>query len=105
MKHVEAVIRMFDPDTMPGRSRFGAATPPTGGSKRGAMFPAVLDVLKAAEGPLTVRELGRARPTPISRPSETLKAACGPPWARKKGKTNVGQDTPARWAISDLDVS
>src|ERR1700758_278563 len=72
MKHVEAVIRMFDPAydvrriTQRRRNRLNRWY------KRGTMFRAVLDVLKAAEGPLTVREIAKrmlaqlGRSSPIS---------------------------------------
>src|SRR6267154_1458058 len=57
MKHVEAVIRLFDPDYNVRAISVRRRNQRNRWFKRGAMFRAVLDVLKASEGPLTVREI------------------------------------------------
>lgn len=57
MRAVETVIRLFDPAYDVRVRRRRRLNP---WFKRGTMFRAVLDVLKAATGPLTVREIARA---------------------------------------------
>jgi hypothetical protein len=59
MKHVEAVIRMFDPAYDVRRISLRRRNRSNRWYKRGTMFRAVLDTLKAAEGPLTVREIAK----------------------------------------------
>ncbi len=57
MKHVEAVIRMFDPAHDIRAISARRRNQRNRWFKRGTMFRAVIDVLKAAEGPLTTREI------------------------------------------------
>jgi hypothetical protein len=72
------------------------------------MFRAVLDVLKAAEGPLTVREIvrkllaGKGEAEPDLKTIRDLEGGVRSTLARKAGKTvqNVGQGMPARWTIA-----
>jgi hypothetical protein len=57
MKHVEAVLKMFDPEF---NARAIAARRRVMGNpwfKRGTLFRAALDALRAAPGPVTVREI------------------------------------------------
>lgn len=71
------------------------------------MFRAVMDVLKAAEGPLTVRELvlrilaGKGEASPDLKTIRDLEGGVRGTLARKAGKTvqNVGQGMPSRWRI------
>jgi hypothetical protein len=57
MKHVEAVLKMMDPQfnvrSIAARRRNKQASP----YKRGEVFRAVLDVLRASDHPLTSREI------------------------------------------------
>lgn len=57
MKHVEAVIRLFDPAYDVRRIAVKRRNRVNPWFRRGTMFRAVLDVLKAASEPLTVREI------------------------------------------------
>jgi hypothetical protein len=60
MKHVEAVLKMFDPDF---NARAIAARRRVTGNpwfKRGTLFRCALDALRFAAAPLTVRELADA---------------------------------------------
>jgi hypothetical protein len=91
MKHVEAVIRMFDADYNVRAISVRRRNRSNRWFKRGAMFRAVLDVLKAAEGPLTVREIvlrvlaGKGEASPGRR---------HPVHSGPEGR----QDRPERWA-------
>jgi hypothetical protein len=108
MKHVEAVIRMFDPQYNVRGISLRRRNRANRWYKRGTMFRAVLDVLKAAEGPLTVREIvrkllaGMGEAEPDLKTIRDLEAGVRSTLARKAGKTvqNVGQGMPARWVIN-----
>jgi hypothetical protein len=107
MKHVEAVIRMFDPEYNVRAISVRRRNQRNRWYKRGTMFRAVLDVLKAAEAPLTVREIVRKLLTGLGEAEPELKtirdleAGVRSTLVRKSGKTvqNVGQGMPARWTI------
>jgi hypothetical protein len=107
MKHVEAVIRMFDPAYNVRAISVRRRNQRNRWFKRGAMFRAVLDVLKAAEGPLTVREIvlrvlaGKGEASPALKTIRDLEGGIRSTLARKVGKTvqNVGQGMPSRWTI------
>jgi hypothetical protein len=107
MKHVEAVIRMFDPDhdirSISARRR----NQRNRWFKRGTMFRAVLDVLKAAEGPLTTREIvlrllaSKGEANPDLKAIRDLEGGVRSCLSLKEGKTvqNVGVGIPARWTL------
>jgi hypothetical protein len=107
MKHVEAVIRMFDPEhdirSISARRR----NQRNRWFKRGTMFRAVLDVLKAAEGPLTTREIvlrllaGKGEANPDLKAIRDLEGGVRSSLSLKEGKTvqNVGVGIPARWTL------
>ncbi|MBV9220990.1 MAG: hypothetical protein JO366_11725, partial [Methylobacteriaceae bacterium] len=59
MRHVEAVVRMFDPEFDLRRIAVRRRQQTNPWFKPGTMFRAVLDMLKRAEEPLTVREITR----------------------------------------------
>jgi hypothetical protein len=107
MKHVEAVIRMFDPEYNVRAISVRRRNRSNRWFKRGTMFRAVMDVLKAAEGPLTVREIvlrvlaGKGEASPDLKTIRDLEGGIRSTLARKAGKTvqNVGQGMPARWKI------
>ena len=107
MKHVEAVIKMFDPTynlraiSVKRRNRVNRWY------KRGTMFRAILDVLKAAQGPLTAREIilrmlaAKGVAKPDIKTIRDLEGGVRSALKLKTGKTvkNVGQGMPARWTI------
>lgn len=104
---VEAVIKMFDPEfnarTIAARRRV------TGNPwfKRGTMFRAALDALRAAAGPLTVREIvdailaGKGVTDPTAKQYRDLQAGLRASLEGHAGKTveRVGEGSPMRWAI------
>jgi len=57
MKHVEAVIRLFDPAYAVGRIAARRRYKGNGIFKRGTILRHALDVLRKAQGPLTAREI------------------------------------------------
>src|SRR5437868_15471482 len=57
MKHVEAVLKLIDP-AYSVRGISIRRRKPNPWFKRGTIFRAALDVLRAAQGPLTVRDRG-----------------------------------------------
>ncbi len=105
MKHVEAVIRLFNPAYDTRRISVRRRHKGNPWFKRGTLLRHALDVLRKAQGPLTVREI-----------TERMLAACGVSGATPKamrgliasvqsslqnhnGKTvaRVGQGMPSRW--------
>jgi hypothetical protein len=107
-KHVEAVIRLYDPE-FNARS-ISARRRVTGNPwfKRGKMFRHALDVLRSAPVPMTVRELTDAvmaarRITNASADQRRkLEAAMRSCLETNAGKTvqRVGEGVPKRWKIS-----
>ena len=107
MKAVEAAIQMFDPEysvrAISARRRF------TGNPwfKRGTLFRAALDVLRAAQGPRTVREIADAILAAKGVREATAKQRAGiEARARSSlenhaGKTveRVGDGVPRRWKL------
>lgn len=108
MRHVEAVIKLFDPDysvrAISARRRIQGNP----WFKRGTLFRAAVDVLRTASGPLTVRELtdavmaarGIAEATEKQR--RDLEAAIRSSLENHAGKTvmRVGEGVPMRWRIA-----
>jgi hypothetical protein len=107
MKHVEAVLKLIDP-TYSVRGISVRRRKPNPWFKRGTVFRAALDVLRAAQMPLTVREIAEAmlaakgaEATP-----EALRDLFGAVQAalRNHKGGSVVEDTiarPARWALSE----
>jgi hypothetical protein len=60
MKHVEAVIKLFAPDYNVRGIAVKRRQQTSQWFKRGHLIRAIVDVLKAATGPLTMREITRA---------------------------------------------
>jgi len=105
MKHVEAVIRMFDPafNVRPIAIRRRRANP---WFKRNAGFRHALDILRKADGPLTTREIATRmlQDTGLSKPSikqvRNLTGAVNRSLARNVGKLVAGEGYPIRWTLS-----
>jgi hypothetical protein len=108
MKHVEAVIRMFDPAYNVQAISVRRRNRRNRWFKRGTMFRAVLEVLKAAEGPLTTREIvlqllaGKGEAKPDLKTIRDLEGGVRSSLSLKAGKSvqNVGQGMPARWQLT-----
>jgi hypothetical protein len=107
MKHVEAVLKMFDPQF---NARAIAARRRVTGNpwfKRGTLFRAALEALRDATGPVTVRELADAilaakRITgATAKQHELLQQAVRSSLENHAGKTveRVGDGVPRRWAL------
>jgi hypothetical protein len=107
MKHVEAVIQLYDPAFNLRRISARRRHRVNPWFKRGKMFPHVLDILRAAEAPLTVREITRrvlaaqGETDPSAQAIRTLECGIRSMLRAKEGKTveNVGEGMPARWAV------
>lgn len=109
MRHVEAVIRMFDPGydvrRIAMRRRRSSRSP---FFKRGTMFREAIGVMRAAESPLTTREiavrlLATKRVTePTSEQMRDLIAGVRASLEHHEGKTveRVGEGMPARWVLA-----
>jgi hypothetical protein len=107
-RHVEAVIRMFDPDynvrAIAARRRVRSNP----WFKRGTLFRHALDVLRAAPGPMTVREITDAvlaakaitDATPDHR--KGIEAGVRASLEDHAGKTvqRVGEGVPKRWRLA-----
>jgi hypothetical protein len=106
-RHVEAVLKMFDPDYI---VRAIAAHRRVRGNpwfKHGTLFRHALDVLRVAPGPMTVREItdavlaakGIADATAQQR--NGLEAGVRASLEDHVGKTvqRVGEGVPKRWAL------
>jgi hypothetical protein len=108
MRHVEAVIRMFDPDYDVRRISLRRRYRENRWYRRGTMFRAILDVLKVAGGQLTVREIALRLLASKGVADPDLKTICDleggvrSALSNKEGKTvaNVGQGMPARWILA-----
>jgi hypothetical protein len=107
MKHVEAVLKMFDPEY--SVRAISARRRVTGNPwfKRGTLFRAALDVLRAAQGPLTVREIADAILAAKGVQEATAKQRAGIEAGVRSsleshaGKTveRVGEGVPRRWKL------
>ena len=107
MKHVEAVLKMLEPGfditKIAARRRYKPGSP----YKRGEVFRAVLDALRAADRPLTSREVSviLLHKAGIENPSvaaiRTMFGAVHTSLRNHQGKTieRVGEGMPARWRV------
>lgn len=57
LEHLDATLRLFDPDFVVESVRPKVFQPPASWSKRGEMSRAVLSILRVAKGPLATREI------------------------------------------------
>ena len=108
MKHVEAVLKMFDPEF---NARAISARRRVQGNpwfKRGTLFRQALDVLRGATAPMAVREIADAIlaakgvTDATAKQHEGLQAGVRPSLENHAGKTveRVGEGVPRRWKIS-----
>jgi hypothetical protein len=107
MKHVEAVIRLFDPAY--NVTRIAARRRYKGNSvfKRGTILRNALDVLRKAQGPLTAREitermLAERGASIDAKAMRSLIASVQTSLVNHDGKTvaRAGEGMPARWTIT-----
>ena len=107
-KHVEAVIRMFDPDH---NVRAIAARRRVQGNpwfKRGTLFRHALDVLRAAPEPMTVRQItdavmaAKGITTATAKQRNGIEAGVRASLEDHAGKTvqRVGEGVPKMWRLS-----
>lgn len=107
MKHVEAVLKMFDPEfSVRGIS---ARRRVTGNPwfKRGTLFRAALDALRAAPAPMTVGEIAGAMlaakgvAAPSRKDRSGIEAGVRSSLENHAGKTveRVGDGVPRRWKV------
>lgn len=108
MKHVEAVIRLFDPAYEVGRIAARRRYKGNPWFKRGTVLRRALDVLRTAEAPLMVREIAErmlkakgianAKPNALNDLSNGVRISL-----RKyegKGVARVGDGMPGRWIVA-----
>ncbi len=106
MMHVEAVIRLFDPDYQTGRIAARRRYKGNGIFKRGAILQNALDVLRNAQGPLTAREITERlladRGTTLTpKAMRSLIASVQTSLVNHEGKSvaRVGEGMPGQWQI------
>jgi hypothetical protein len=107
MKHVEAVLRMYDPDydvaAIVGRRRINGNP----WFKRGALFRCALDTLRTADKPLSARELvvgmlaAKGIKDPPAARVRSLTGGVTNSLRNNEGKTveRVGDGSPMRWRL------
>ena len=108
MKHVEAVIRMFDPAYDVRRISVRRRHKGNPWFKRGTLLRHALDVLRKAQGPLTAREITERMLAARGVSGATPKAVRGliaslqSSLHNHDGKTvnRVGAGLPARWTVA-----
>jgi hypothetical protein len=109
MKHVEAVIRLFNPAYDVRRIAVRRRNRKNAWFKRGTMFRACLDVLRKSAEPMTARQLTEAILAVRGAADPTLKQVrdlqCGIQSCLRRldGKSvrKVGEGMPARWVTFD----
>jgi hypothetical protein len=107
MKHIEAVIRMFEPGYDVRRIAVRRRNRKNPWFKRGTLFRAALDVLRRADGPLTTREIAVAmlRAKGVSQPGlkqlRDLYGGIQSSMRNYEGKSveRVGEGMPRRWRL------
>jgi hypothetical protein len=105
MKHVEAVIRLFDPNFNIRRISIRRRYKGNAWFKRGTLFRHALDVLRKTQEPLTTRQIvkrmlaARNVRNVASRDVSNLAASALASLRHNDGKTvrQVGRETPGRW--------
>lgn len=107
MKHVEAVIRMFDPkyDTaaIAGRRRVNGNP----WFKRGTLFREALGILRTAQGPMSAREMilamvaAKGGQKPTAAHIRSLTGGVTNSLRNNEGKAveRVGEGSPMRWRL------
>jgi hypothetical protein len=107
MKHVEAVIRLFDPAYNVTRIAARRRYKGNGLFKRGTILRNALDVLRKAQGPLTAREvtermlMASGLPAPNAKAMRGLIASVQTSLQNHTGKSvlRIGEGFPMRWKI------
>ncbi len=105
MKHVEAVIRLFDPAYNVTRIAARRRYKTNGLFKRGTILRNALGVLRKAQGPLTAREITermlaeRGAAMPAAKAMRSLIASVQTSLGNQDDRTvmRVGEGIPARW--------
>lgn len=108
MKHVEAVIRLFDPAYDTRRIAVRRRYKGNAWFKRGTLLRHALDVLRKAQGPLTAREITEGMLATRGVTSASPKAMRGliasvqTSLQNHDGKTiaRVGEGAPGRWRVT-----
>lgn len=108
MKHVEAVIKLYDPDYSVRSISIRRRVTGNPWFKRGTMFRYALDALRTASGPLTVAELTKAVmaarniENATTKQRKAIEAAIRSCLETNAGKTvqRVGEDVPKCWKIN-----
>jgi len=107
MKHVEAVLKMLDPDYEIQRIAVRRRKP-NPWFKRGTVFRSALDVLRIADGPLTAREIGermllaKGIKDPDKKAARDLWGAVNSSLVNHRGGivVQIGALRPARWSLA-----
>jgi hypothetical protein len=107
MKHVEAVIKLYDPDYSVRSISIRRRVQGNPWFRRGTMFRYALDVMRKAAAPMTVAELTRAVMAErgvkdaTSKQRKGLDAALRSCLETNVGKTvqQVGEGVPKRWRL------
>lgn len=107
MRHVEAVIKLYDPDYSVRAISARRRVLGNPWFKRGTLFRHALDALRTAPGPLTVRELtdavmaARRIRAATSKQRTALEAGLRSCLERNVGKTiqRAGEGVPKRWKV------
>jgi hypothetical protein len=107
MKHVEAVIRLFDPNYNVRRIAARRRYKGNGLFKRGTIIQHALDVLRKAQGPLTAREITEqmlaARDVKAdAKAMRSLMASVQTSLQNHESKTvfRIGDGIPSRWKVA-----
>lgn len=108
MQHVEAVIKLFDPEYNCRAISARRKRPANPWFKRGGIIRAALDVLRTATAPMTVREIARAllaakgTADPTAKQLRTLEGGLRASLEHNAGKTvaRVGEGMPRRWQLA-----
>jgi hypothetical protein len=107
MKHVEAVLKLYDPEYSVRSISIRRRVQGNPWFRRGTMFRYALDALRKAAAPMTVAELTRAVMAERSIKDATVKQRKGIEAALRScletnaGKTvqRAGEDVPRRWKL------
>lgn len=107
MKHVEAVIKIFNPDYNVRRIAVRRRQQTNPWFKRGTLFREALDALRKAAVPMTVREITDAvltakKITANKRQWQGIEAAIRSSLEdnAEKGVARVGEGVPRRWRLA-----
>jgi len=107
MKHVEAVLQMLEPGFDVRRIAARRKNRENPYFKRGTVFRTVLNILRAADGPMTTRQIvealfrqrGNERPSTVA--IRTMVGAVHSSLRNHQGKTveAIGEGIPVKWRL------